>query len=168
MEQNGGSIQRIFERQFEQNPCSPFSKNFSQQGHCGGRKNWNRVDWNPMIHSCLCLSTGRADIMVEWNRRKLQWEVSPFRRRRRQDACFLSFLDRISAPLMTLRAVGNPFSVGNPFFRFSFAGGAKEGKVRSPAQFESLSKFLGRTTKVFFVKINFSGKPVKGWTILHV
>src|SRR4030043_2078309 len=94
--------------------------------------------------------------------RKLQWGVDSFRKRgRRQGDRFLGFLDRMGAPLMTLRAVGNPF------FRFSFTGGAKEGEVGSPAQFESLFKFLGRTTKVFFVEVDFGEKPVKGREILH-
>ena len=44
MEQNGDSIQHIIDRQFEQKPCSPSFKNFSQQGHWGGRRNWMRVD----------------------------------------------------------------------------------------------------------------------------
>jgi len=76
IEQKGGSIQRIFEKQFEQNPCSPSSENFSQQGHCGGRKNWKSVDRNPMIRNRPCLPTpacwqeaaGGIDIMVEWNK----------------------------------------------------------------------------------------------------
>jgi hypothetical protein len=68
MEQNGGTIQRISERQFEQNPCRPSSKNFSQQGHCGGRKNWKSVDRNFMIRSSSCLPQAvRPGIMVEWN-----------------------------------------------------------------------------------------------------
>jgi hypothetical protein len=94
--------------------------------------------------------------------RKLQWEVNPFRKRSgRQGDRFLGFLDRIGAPLMTLG------TVSNPFFRFPFAGGAKEGEVGSPAQFESLFKFLGCTTKVFFMEVDFCEKPVKGWEILY-
>jgi hypothetical protein len=53
IEQKGGSIQWISERQFTQNPCCPSPKNLSQQGHCGGRKNWKRVDRNFMVHASL-------------------------------------------------------------------------------------------------------------------
>jgi len=77
MEQKGGSIQRICERQFEQNPCSPSPKNLSQQGHCRGRKNWKSVDRNPMFVPCLYLpipSRRREEapsgmgIMAAWNK----------------------------------------------------------------------------------------------------
>jgi hypothetical protein len=80
---------------------------------------------------------------------------------RRHGDRFLGFLDEIGAPLMTLR------TIGNPFFRFSFAGGAKEGEVGSSAQLECLLKFLGCTTEVFFMEIDFCEKPVKGRAILH-
>src|SRR4030067_1816780 len=94
--------------------------------------------------------------------RKLQWGVDPFRKRgRRQEDRFLGFLNRIGAPLMTLRAVGNPF------FGFPFAGGAKEGKVGSTTQFKSLLKFLSGTPKVFFVEVDICEKPVKGRQILY-
>ncbi len=39
MEQKGGSIQWISERQFEQIPSCPSSKKLSQQWHCGGNTN---------------------------------------------------------------------------------------------------------------------------------
>jgi hypothetical protein len=68
MEQKGGSIQRIWARQSEQKPCSPSSENFSQQGHCGGRKNWKSVDRNPMfvpVYTCYACrqqeAAGRMD-----------------------------------------------------------------------------------------------------------
>src|SRR4030043_937603 len=94
--------------------------------------------------------------------RKLQWGVDPLRKGggRREDR-FLGFLDRIGAPLMTLRAVGNPF------FRFSFTGGTKEGKIGWPAQFKRLLKFLSCTSEVFFVEIDFCKNSVKGREILY-
>jgi hypothetical protein len=58
-------------------------------------------------------------------------------------------------------------AVGNPLFRFSLAGAAKKGEVRSPAQFKGLFKFLGCSTEVFLVEVDFREKPVKGWEILH-
>lgn len=55
MEQKGGSIQWISERHFEQIPCGSSSKNFSQQGHWGGKKNWKRVDRKFMVHDSKAL-----------------------------------------------------------------------------------------------------------------
>ena len=76
MEQKGGSIHRIWVRQSEQKPCSLSSKNFSQQGHCRGRKNWKSVDRNPMIRIVLYLpiparlreTAARIDMVAEWNK----------------------------------------------------------------------------------------------------
>src|SRR4030042_2861520 len=94
--------------------------------------------------------------------RKLQWGVDAFRKRGgRQEDPFLGFLNRIGAPLMTLRAVGNPF------FRFSFTGGTKEGKIGCPAQFKRLLKFLSCTSEVFFVEIDFCKTSVQGREILY-
>src|SRR3972149_1600795 len=84
------------------------------------------------------------------------------KRRRRQGDRFLGFFDRIGAPLMTLR------TVSHPFFRFSSAGGAKEGEVGGTAQFKSLFKFLSGATKVFFVEVGLCEKPVKGREILYL
>ena len=58
-------------------------------------------------------------------------------------------------------------AVGNPFFGFSFAGGAVEGEIGRPAQFKRLLKFLSGTTKVFLVEIDFCEKPVKGREIVY-
>lgn len=73
----------------------------------------------------------------------------------------LTLLDRVRTPLTTLR------TVDNPFFRFPFTRGADEEEVGSSAQFESLLEFLGRSTEVFFMEVNLSQKPVKGWKVLY-
>jgi hypothetical protein len=123
-------------------------------------KEWTKISWFIPGLMSAWRKQGRKDGRTE--SKKLQWEVDLFRERmRRQGDRFLGFLDEISAPLMTLR------TIGNPFFRFSFAGGAKEIEVRSSAQFECLLKFLGCTTEVFFMEIDFCKKPVKGRAILH-
>ena len=109
----------------------PLPEIFHNRGIAGGARigrGMTKLSWfMPMLLAfCLPVRQGGNDDGMEG--RKSQWEVNPFRERmRRQRNRLPASLDRIGAPLVTLRAVGNPF------FRFSFAGGAKEGEVGSPA-----------------------------------
>jgi hypothetical protein len=64
IEQKGGSIHWISERQAGQIPCRPSSKYFPQQWHSGGRKNWKSLSIKGGIHHSfkMIFSSNEAEL----------------------------------------------------------------------------------------------------------